>query len=98
LTQKSYQHTLNLENHTGSQEVTLQLLPANVLNNLSENLTNNIQQIYRIEGKFGTGLNLTIAKICQFFSQPNFIFARYHPYGEYDIHEKEGPAELPLTH
>jgi len=32
------------------------------------------------------------------FSQPNFIVARDHPHSEYDIHEKEGPAEPPLTH
>jgi len=56
--------------------------------------------MYCIEGKFGAGLNLTnlmIAKIFQFFSQPNFILAHNHPHAEYDIHEKEGPAELPLT-
>jgi len=43
--------------------------------------------VYRIEGKLGAGLNLTNLTIAN-FSQPNFILARDHPDGEYDIHER----------
>jgi len=50
-------------------------------------------------GKFGAGLNLTIAKRSPIFPmQPNFILARDHPHGKYDTHEKERPVEPPLTH
>jgi len=53
-----------------------------------------------MEGKFGAGLNLTnltIAKLRQ-FSQPKFILAHDNPHDEYAKHEKQGPAEPPLTH